>query len=161
MPDALPSRRSTRLQGYDYRNAGAYFITICTHERLHLFGTVVEDGMHLSAFGQTAVEHWHHLPQHFPQIEPDMFVAMPKHVHGIVVFIDDQRLDLTQIIGGYKSGVTRQINTHRSNSRTPVWQRSFHDRIIRNERELNLLREYIEYNPARWREDRFWNETIS
>lgn len=77
-------RRSIRLQGYDYARAGAYFITICTRDRAHLFGNVVAGKMRLNDLGKIVRATWNHLPDHY-QVELDAFVIMPNHVHGIVV----------------------------------------------------------------------------
>lgn len=87
MPDSWnrPVRKSPRLQGYDYRQEGAYFVTICTHQRGWLFGEVVEGVMNLNSSGHIAEQCWQAIPDHFPQVEIDAFVVMPNHVHGIIV----------------------------------------------------------------------------
>lgn len=77
-------RRSIRLKGYDYSRAGAYFITICTRDRAHLFGDVIAGKMRLNDFGRIVRATWDRLPDHY-QVELDAFVVMPNHVHGIVV----------------------------------------------------------------------------
>lgn len=83
----LPQRKSPRLQGYDYSQSGAYFITICTHQRQQLFGKICEDEMILNNAGKIACEHWQAIPEHYPDIELDVFVVMPNHMHGIVCII--------------------------------------------------------------------------
>ena len=133
-------------------------MTICTYERLHLFGHVPQDTMHLSAYGDIAARDWAALPQHFPHLELDVFVVMPNHVHGILVFIDPTNASVSSVVGAYKGGVSRRVNAKRGMPGAPVWQRSFHDRIIRSEKELDMIRQYVDTNPARWREDRFWGE---
>ena len=87
---AVHQRRSIRLKNYDYAQAGAYFITLCTHNRQPFFGSIVRAGlapaqMSLNEFGQIALEQWHHLPQRFGTLELDTFVVMPNHIHGILV----------------------------------------------------------------------------
>lgn len=77
-------RRSVRLKGYDYSQAGAYFITICTNNRDCLFGKVVHGEMRLNDIGQVAERCWRGIPRHFPHTELDTFVVMPNHVHGII-----------------------------------------------------------------------------
>jgi REP element-mobilizing transposase RayT len=84
----LPQRKSPRLQGYDYRSNGAYFVTICSAQREWIFGEIVEGRMMLSAIGIIAARMWDEIPGHFPHIELDAFVIMPNHVHGILVFGD-------------------------------------------------------------------------
>jgi REP element-mobilizing transposase RayT len=78
-------RRSIRLKGYDYSKAGAYFVTVCTHNRKCLFGDIVDGKMVFNAAGHAAAQCWHAIPDHFPNALLDAFVVMPNHVHGIVV----------------------------------------------------------------------------
>jgi len=82
-------RHSIRLKGYDYAQAGAYFITIVTCQRERLFGEIVDGIMHLSAMGQIADEHWRAIPEHFPQVDLGAHVIMPNHGHGIIVIRGD------------------------------------------------------------------------
>jgi REP element-mobilizing transposase RayT len=81
-------RKSIRLSGYDYRLAGAYFVTICTHERLHLFGKIHEGTMQPNRCGLIVQSCWDGIPMHFPFVELDAFVLMPNHLHGILVITD-------------------------------------------------------------------------
>lgn len=85
----LPVRKSPRLEGCDYTQAGAYFVTICTHQRMHLLGRVLAEGMAINAWGQVAQACWEAIPAHFPQAAVDAFAVMPNHIHGIVVITDD------------------------------------------------------------------------
>jgi putative transposase len=78
-------RQSTRLQGYDYSTSGAYFITICTHDREYVFGDVVNETMDLNTFGDIARSHWQQLSQHHPNIIIDESIVMPNHLHGIII----------------------------------------------------------------------------
>jgi len=78
-------RRSIRLRGYDYAQAGAYFVTICAHERACLFGEVSRDEMAVNNFGCILKACWLEIPAHFPDVAVDAFVVMPNHIHGIVV----------------------------------------------------------------------------
>ena len=81
-------RRSIRLRGYDYTQAGAYFITICTQGREYLFGEVADDEMHLNEYGRIVRDVWFDLPNHVSNVVLDAFVVMPNHVHGIVVIVN-------------------------------------------------------------------------
>ena len=81
------NRRTIRLKGYDYTQSGAYFVTICTHERVCLFGEAVDGAMALSRAGEIAQARWFAIPHHHPNIELDAFVVMPNHVHGIVIIV--------------------------------------------------------------------------
>jgi len=82
-------RQSIRLQGYDYAQPGAYFVTIVTHNHECLFGDVVDGEMRLNPLGNIVGTCWHDLPNHYPHVQLDAFVIMPNHVHGIIVLVDD------------------------------------------------------------------------
>lgn len=164
-------RRSIRLETYDYAQAGAYFVTICTFERRSLLGAVVAGEMQLSAYGSIVAECWSEIPQHFADVELDAFVVMPNHVHGIFVLSEGTRAgramhassqqsksgappgSVGAIVGTFKSAASRRINHMRGTPGAPLWQRNYYERIIRNEKELNGIREYIVYNPALWEQD--------
>jgi REP element-mobilizing transposase RayT len=96
-------RRSIRLKGYDYSQAGAYFITICTQDRACLFGKVVNGEMQLNDAGRMVLAEWNMLPERFPHVVLDAFVVMPNHVHGIVVITnpapDDTATTTPTIVG--------------------------------------------------------------
>ena len=83
-----PNRKSIRLKDFDYASPGAYFVTIATHDRWQIFGTITQVGVSLSEFGAIAREQWLQLPQRFPNIENDTFVVMPDHIHGIIFIAD-------------------------------------------------------------------------
>jgi REP element-mobilizing transposase RayT len=182
-------RRSIRLRGYDYTQAGAYFVTIVTHGREPVFGDVADGEMELSAYGRVAATMWQRIPRHFPRVQLDEWVVMPNHVHGIIVIVgrgdafsvrpsDDLSFahgelaiafkapdgecvaptgppsgSLGAIVGNFKSVMTRRVNHMRKTPGIPLWQRNYYERIIRNERELNRIRQYICDNPARWFDD--------
>ncbi len=82
-------RKSIRLKEFDYSQPGAYFVTICTRDREHIFGEIVDGEMRLNANGQIVEECWETLPSHYPNMELDAFIVMPNHVHGIIVIHDD------------------------------------------------------------------------
>ena len=88
MPSSRPDRTVTRLPAYDYRQPGAYFVTICTREKRPHFGRVAGDRVQLSAAGRIAWACWQSIPDRFPHAIPDAFVAMPDHVHGILVITE-------------------------------------------------------------------------
>jgi hypothetical protein len=96
-------RRSIRLKGYDYTQAGAYFLTLCTHNRECLFGDVVDGEMVLNKFGKIADYQWHQIPRFFPNTVLDEFIAMPNHFHGITMITADN--DIVDHIVGAKHPV--------------------------------------------------------
>ena len=181
MDRAQRQRRSPRLRGYDYRTAGAYFVTVCTANMQHRFGTIRNGIMHLNDEGQIARQCWLAIPDHFPHVELDAFIIMPNHMHGIVVIVEDAKDSsvrtrhassvpqtpsmrpkgtpagsLGAIIGSYKSAVTREINRSNGTPGARVWHGRYHDHIIRSEADLERIRAYILYNPSMWPADRYY-----
>lgn len=171
-----PSRKLLRLQGFDYASEGAYFVTFNTKNRKHFFGKITNGIMGLSKIGCHAWKCWYNIPNHFPFVILDEFVVMPDHVHGILIINKDgvrtqdfgsppannqnfytnkfgpQSKNLSSIIRGFKIGVTKNAREKNQNF---AWQSRFHDHIIRNEQELNRIRNYIRNNPLNWGKDKF------
>ena len=177
----MSARKRIRLKGYDYSKKGFYFITICSKNRENIFGDVIvgADGCRpvqvaLNDFGSIVDEELKNSQIIRNEIVLDQSVVMPNHVHCIVV-IGQDRMDLTgreiagrqpsaptgvhlkrslsSFVQGFKSAVTTRINTLRHTPGVSVWQRSFHDHIIRNQRSLNAIRKYIANNPINWEKD--------
>ena len=147
-------RRSIRLQGYDYTNTGIYFVTICCHQRQHLFGEIDNGEMKINAIGQIVSTLWQKIPQHFPNVELDGFVLMPDHLHGIIIISESkEKASLANIIQNFKSISSRKINRINKNYGISIWQRNYYDHIIRNERSLQHMRHYIKNNPLTWADD--------
>lgn len=165
-------RRSIQLKIYDYSQPGAYFITICTNNHQCTFGEVVNGKMILNGYGKIAQQCWLGIPKHFPNVELDKFVIMPNHIHGIIVIHSDVGAPLAgvqnneagaspaptvgNIIGAYKSiVVNRCLKIFKENGlyMRKIWQRNYYEHIIRNEYELNKIREYIVNNPLKWELD--------
>ena len=165
-------RRSIRLKGYDYTQAGAYFVTICTQNRECLFGEVVDGVIRPNTHGAIVFEAWHDLPNHYPNVTLDAFVVMPNHVHGIIMLVTNDAPvgagfkpapttqpgpmghGLSEIIRAFKTFSARRINAARKSPGLSVWQRNYYEHIIRNEKSLNRIRQYILDNPLRWAMDR-------
>ena len=163
---ASRGRRSIRLSGYDYTQPGAYFVTICTFQRQCLFGDITADTMRSSALGEVVADAWRAIPGHDPHVDLDSFIVMPNHVHGILRIREyvgakhasplhlgprgTSRGSLSAIVQAFKSAVSREAHRQGFVSERPLWQRGFHDRVIRDEAELERIRSYIEENPLRW-----------
>ena len=158
------------MKGYDYSKAGAYFVTICTWNKECIFGEIDDEKMKLNEYGKTVFEEWHRSSKIRREIGMDAFVIMPNHIHGIVIIHDTiieqhnmgangrsplrmKSKSISSFIAGFKSAVAKRINQMRNTPATPVWQRNYYEHVIRNEKELNAIREYIVYNPLRWNED--------
>jgi REP element-mobilizing transposase RayT len=172
-------RRSLRLKDYDYSQAGAYFVTVCTQNRACLFGEVAGDKISLNEVGQLAEALWRDLPTDFPTIALDTFIVMPNHIHGIVVLPDrtavgaalvaareDDRARaatraapaLSDVVGAFKSlFAVRYIQGVKSHQWPPfnrrVWQRNYYEHVVRDETDLVRIRTYIDENPLRWQLD--------
>ncbi len=175
-------RRSIRLKNYDYSQAGAYFVTICTQDRECLFGDIVDGEMRLNDAGIMVRDAWHKIPKHFLHADIDEFVVMPSHFHGIIVIvgaplggahssgipIDNVEtgagtrpaptLGLGCVVGEFKSITTHQyIDGVRQKDWPPfhgkLWQRNYYEHVVRNEKEMDRIRQYIIDNPTNWTED--------
>lgn len=162
-------RKSIRLKEFDYASAGAYFVTTCTQDRECLFGQVANEQMVLNDIGLIVETEWLQTAEIRDNVFTDAYIIMPNHFHGIL-FVEEmanvgatgpvaptnkpkslQPNTLGSIIGQFKSVVTKKIRQFgRINFK---WQRGFYDRVIRNDDELNRIREYIIYNPLIRQED--------
>jgi len=168
-------RRSIRLKNFDYTATGAYFVTVCAFDRECLFGEISNGEMKLNEFGYIVNGCWMATKDHFPNTAMDAFVVMPNHVHGIIFIQTSDKMAVSEgtacraptfesfgapvagsmatIVRSFKSAATKRINQIRNNPGTTVWQRGFFEHVIRNEKELNTIRCYIEENPTNWCQD--------
>jgi putative transposase len=221
-------RRSLRLRGYDYSQAGLYFVTVCAQDRACLFGEVIGDQMHVNDVGRVVLAEWNRLADRFPAVELDTFGVMPNHIHGIIAIstagqeattrgattrvaptltgpmrstervgpvgaglvpaprvtgrmrsterkgpvgaglvpapvlpatmVGDPRPRLGDVVGAFKSLTTDlYVQGVKQNGWLPfrrrLWQRNYHEHIIRNDGALNRIRQYIAENPANWASD--------
>jgi putative transposase len=157
-----------RLQGYDYSQSNYYFITTCTQNRQNWFGEIKNQKMILNFYGKICLEHLQNLPNHYNNIKIDTFVIMPNHVHVIIVINQNdksttngqglalslQNKSLSKILNDFKSFSSQEINKLMTDDKKFKWQRSFYDHVIRNERSLQKIREYITNNPINWAHDK-------
>jgi REP element-mobilizing transposase RayT len=178
-----PNRRSNRLKGYDYSLPGGYFVTIVAQDRKTIFGRVVDGQIEQNDIGKLVQSCWLRIPEHFSYCRLDEHIIMPNHLHGIILireaigsgeaFVKDipemvdsrsanasprhpegtQSGSLGAIIQNFKSINTRKVNSLYFEPGNRIWQRNYYERIIRNERELNAIRQYILDNPLNWELD--------
>ncbi|MCB1191744.1 MAG: transposase [Leptospiraceae bacterium] len=152
----MKNRKLVRLKNWNYSNFGYYFITFVTKYRIPWFGKLKNGIMVLSDYGKIANELWMEIPNHISDVVLDEFIIMPEHIHGIL-FIPSESLSQVDVkrnlekipvaIGSFKSAVSRKI---RLLGQTDFqWQKSYHDRIIRDEFALSNIRNYIINNPIR------------
>ena len=165
-------RKKLRLENYDYRSPGAYFVTICTQGHQSALGKVVDLNVELTWRGKIVHELWEEIPQHFSNVKLDEFVVMPNHMHGILWIVEQntsipcprenpnsvnpQAGSLGVIVRSFKSAVTRKVNQISHTQGARFWQRSFHDHILRDENDLDQHRKYILENPIRWKLDEYY-----
>lgn len=176
--NTLPQRKIIRLPSYDYHTPGAYFITICVRHHLCLFGQIKQERMPCNAAGAMVARWWHRLSDKFPTLQTDAFVVMPNHLHGIIILHDPAGADprvrpnltpnevdapmgasLPTVVQWFKTMTTNAyIKGVQQNRWAPfhgkLWQRSYYEHIVRDQRDLDRIREYIHQNPAQWYFDR-------
>ena len=155
-------------------------MTLCAFQRECLFGEIADGEMRLNDAGRLVTAIWGSLPQRYQGLEVDAFVVMPNHLHGIVVIHDPvgaihespafesdmktwairesplqnrRNMTLSKVVGYLKMNTSKGINQLRDNPGVPVWQRDYFERVIRDERECDGIRQYIADNPAKWAED--------
>jgi len=170
-------RRSIRLKGYDYSQAGGYFVTVVAWHRECLFGEVMNGKMVLNEYGKIANECWLAIPEHFPNVELGAYIIMPNHVHGVVVIVNRRGTvpvpndnthhpiqggetpplrmpTLGQIVAYFKYQSTKEMNLlDNTGTVTKFWQRNYYEHVIRDETDLQNKTDYIEANPLLWDED--------
>lgn len=151
-------RRSLRLRSYDYSQAGAYFVTICVQ---CLLGTIEDEVIHLNAAGQAIQSGWERLPSKFPTVSCDAMIVMPNHLHGILLLSyesqDPGSPDNPVTLGDAMQGVKNQGWAPFPGR---LWQRNYYEHVVRNDRDLERIREYIDANPSRWATDAENPETL-
>ncbi len=155
-----PKRKSIRLLEFDY-NAGAYFVTICTQDRRCILSDiVVGEGLappvcRQSNIGRIVENEILSIPDRHANVGIEKYVIMPNHIHMIVMIRADSGgaspsptlMDVVRVI---------KSNSARKTIGTQLWQRSYHEHIIRNEQDYREIWNYIDGNPAKWAEDRYY-----
>jgi len=183
-PGGKHHRKSTRLRGYDYSQMGLYFITICTHNRECLFGSVVDGTMILNGAGKAAHQFWIEIPEHFPNAVLHEHIVMPNHVHGIIEIsgagdcvgaknfsplhlrsyqkpeFKSPSKTIGSVVRGYKIAVTKWFRNSlpEYDIDHKIWQRNYHDHIIRDGAGYDKISYYIVNNAANWQKDKFYPE---
>ncbi|MBS3780838.1 MAG: transposase [Desulfovermiculus sp.] len=158
-------RRSIRLPNYDYSQPGAYFITICVQNHVCLFGKIIntQNGaeLELNAQGRMVNAVWNEIPERYPGLDLDEYIIMPNHFHAVVIFnACDQgsKYSLPDIVHRLKVFTTKRYAEGVKKNGWPgfpgrLWQRNYWERVIRKEKELEAIRDYIHHNPAKWEDD--------
>ena len=157
----LPKRKPTRLKGYDYSTAGAYFITICVKNRKELLSKIIvgDDALivpknQISNYGSICDKYINNINNKYENVTVDKYVIMPNHIHLIIFLHGTMKAssptkNIKDIIRSFKTMVTKEIGTS-------IWQRSYHDHIIRDKNDYQKIWEYIDTNVQRWDKDCFY-----
>lgn len=164
-------RRSIRLAGYDYSQGGLYFVTICAKDRKCVFGKIEHGNILLNDVGNVVKTCWLEIPDHYPNVVLHEFVIMPNHIHGMIELVGANYYSpdstgqiifwannnsplqangtsgtIGAIVRGFKIGTTKILSKS-------IWQRNYHDHIIRNADAYHKILEYIITNPLKWNDD--------
>ena len=165
---------SKRKKGFDYSSPGYYYLTLCTRNRVHLFGEIVNHEMVLNEYGDIVHQEWYKSFEIRRELQPDEFIIMPNHIHGIVRIVRPPAIaqschnpespdcselvsstdsplrpkSISSFMAGVKAAMTKRINSLRGTPCKPVWQSRFYDSIIRDDASLFRIREYIRNNPG-------------
>ena len=163
-------RKINRIHEYDYSQNGAYFVTICTQDRRKILSDIVGDGFPVpKPYGTIAEEFIHQIPVKYPEVSVDRYVIMPDHIHMLLRInrhfgtgdpsptsinrdfgTGDPSPTLGNIIGWYKYQVTKEINLRFGQQGEKMFQKSYYDHVIRNQKDYDEIWEYIENNPRKW-----------
>jgi putative transposase len=175
------SRKSIRLKDHDYAGQGMYFVTVCVKDRKCLLGEVMDKKMRLNNNGKIVEQWWQKISEHFPCVKLAEYIIMPNHVHGIIEITDDVGAGfprpkrsprpmgsyctnknitptLGEMVAYFKYGSTKRINNLRKTPGVRLWQRNYHDHIIRNDTDLGRILEYIVNNLVTWEMNENFNE---
>lgn len=177
-------KNSLRLNNYNYSWAGAYFITICSYKKESLFGKISDHSMQLNNFGKIVQKCWNQIPAKYKNVKIGDFVIMPNHIHCIIWIVEAihespetkqtihespykngvirelplrgerRKMLLSKIIGRFKMNSSKLINNIRNSAGSHIWQRGYYDHIIRNDEDLNNIKQYIQNNPQNWDKDK-------
>jgi putative transposase len=171
------NRKSIRLKGYNYSDPSDYFVTICTQDRLNLFGEIIDGEMRLNEVGKIVKGEILSIPKRFINTNIDIYAIMPNHIHLLIsILCEDDPVGATlavaqnnragaspaptvgDIVGSFKSLCFKEykdyVEKNYLNLETKFWQRNYHEHIIRNEKSYNEIYNYIESNPQTWDRDR-------
>lgn len=167
----LPRRKANRLPDYDYSRPGCYFVTICARERRSLFWDGIASHMgvgadiirpwteQLSMVGLLVRRAIQDIPVHYPNVSLEHYVVMPNHVHILLSIggdggrmISALTTPLSTIVGQMKRAAAKAAGH-------PIWQKGYHDHVVRNDVDYLRIWSYIDTNPAKWREDCYFTET--
>ena len=152
----LPVRKHPRMKEYNYANAGCYFLTFCVKGHKCCLGDVIAP-IHeselpeviLSETGQITKEAIERIPNVYQDVVLDSYAVMPNHVHLLMTLGSAAETSIPMIVRAVKTAVSRSVGMS-------IWQDSYYDHVVRNQREYEKIWNYISSNAAKWMEDRYF-----
>lgn len=145
----LPIRKKIRLKKYDYSKKGMYFVTICIKNRIEILGNIDNNKIKLTKEGIIVQNYIEYIEKIFKSVIIDDYIIMPNHIHIIISIINNNEVTLSRIIRQYKEIVTKKI-------RYSIWQKSYYEHIIRDEKEYYKIKKYIQNNVLNWKQDKYF-----
>ena len=150
MKENLPVRKKIRLKDYDYSQENMYFITLCVKDRLEILGKIEEDNhIKLTKEGNIVKQNIYRLEEIYKNIIVDEYIVMPNYLHILILINYKDGITISKIIKHLKTNISREI-------KYSIWQKSFYEHIIRNEKEYLKIKEYIKNNVINWRTDKYF-----
>ena len=154
----MQNRKPNRLSGYDYSGRGAYFVTLCSLDRACFFSQIVGVGVlddpevQLTQYGQIVEKQIAEMNRIYKNVQAEKYVVMPNHVHILLTFCGEEGSSRTptptnSLLARYVSTLKRMTNRTAGKQ---LWQRGYHDHIIRDEDDYRVRWKYIDENPAKW-----------
>ena len=149
MRENLPVRKRIRIKDYDYSKENIYFITICIKDRLELLGEIREEEIELTQEGRIVENNINKIEEIYYNAIIHEYIIMPNHIHILLEIKNKKETTISKIIKHYKSNVSREITYS-------IWQKSFYEHIVRNEKEYLKIVEYIQNNIINWKNDKYF-----
>lgn len=145
----LSTRKIIRLQGYDYSAENIYFVTLCIKDRIELLGKIENENIKLSIEGNIAKKTIHIVEQIYPNLTIDEYVIMPNHIHFLISINYANGITISKVIKHFKTIISKEL-------KYSIWQKSFYEHIVRNEKEYLKIKEYIRNNIINWEKDKYF-----
>ena len=157
-----PRRKPTRLSSFNYNEAGTYFLTLCAKDKQCIFGQILDGTdetqlplMQLSRIGKIVQNQIQTMADFYPNVNAEHFVVMPNHIHLLLSIRGDEKetTPANAVVPRFISTLKRFTNKQAG---VDLWQRSFHDHVVRNEQDYLRIWQYIESNTVKWNADCFY-----
>ena len=155
----LPTRKQNRLSDYDYSSNGYYHLTICSADKKNIFSKIIRDDLYgycseLTEIGNTVDQAINDIELHYNTVCVHRYMIMPNHIHLLVSidrgpFQEKASPTVSDVVKGMKTAVTKKLGQN-------VFQSSFYDHVVKNEKDLENVITYIEQNPQKWEDDEYY-----